>query len=380
MSLKICLDISSALMQGAGVGRYTRELAKAIVATADSEGISLALFHNGTATRQLPLELMMLSRSNAPLSNRMWRLFLAAGLPLPNRWSSTVRSSDLYHGPDVIAPAVSQPVVITVHDMTTFLFPQFHARFNRLFMRWAVPRMTQRASMIVADSHSTRNDLLRLTSVSPDKVTVVHCGVDHARFGLRNREQAVIRIRETLGINEPYLLGVGTLEPRKNLQTLLKAYAQLPSSVPVLVLAGARGWGEGPLFQTVKEHGLTDRVRFTGFVEDSLLADLYAAASIFIYPSWYEGFGLPVLEAMACGSPVITSRVSSLPEVGGNAAIYVEPGDANELATAIQDLLEQPKARSTMTEYGILQAARFTWAETARQTVEVYRRTVGQSG
>jgi glycosyltransferase involved in cell wall biosynthesis len=184
-------------------------------------------------------------------------------------------------------------------------------------------------------------------------------------------------VRAATGIDTPYLLAVGTLEPRKNLLTLLHAYAALPPSVPPLVLTGSPGWGNQTLATTLATLNLGERVRFTGYVADEVLPALYSAAELFLYPSLYEGFGLPVLEAMACGAPVITSSTSSLPEVAGAAAVLIDPQRADHLAEAIQTLLETPDQRARLREAGLARAQTFSWDRCAQDTVNVYRQVLG---
>lgn len=232
--------------------------------------------------------------------------------------------------------------------------------------------MTGRANAIIADSHATKQDIVARLGVAPDKVVVVHLGVDGERFAPQPAHQRSRALAE-LGLQPPYLLAVGTLEPRKNLMTLLHAYAALPSTVPPLLLVGGQGWGDNPLSLLVEQLGLRERVFMVGFVADRLLPALYSGAEIFVYPTLYEGFGLPVLEAMACGAPVITSNVSSLPEVAGEAAIQVNPRSASDLAEAIQTVLESPSKRSAMRQAGLLRAQSFSWERCAQETLGVYR-------
>jgi glycosyltransferase involved in cell wall biosynthesis len=187
-------------------------------------------------------------------------------------------------------------------------------------------------------------------------------------------------VRAELGIEPPYILSVGTLEPRKNLSTLLAAYATLERSAPRLVLAGARGWHAQSLAAQVQAPALRERVVLPGYVPDDLLPDLYAGAECFVYPSLYEGFGLPPLEALACGTPVITSTTSSLPEVVGDAALLVEPTRTDELAAALRRILEDEHLRDDLRRRGPLRAARFSWERCARETMQVYQHICATAG
>lgn len=371
--MRICFDISAALGQGAGIGRYARQLALALKALPD--GPALRLFHNRQSLDRLPPLLAQLPRSHAPLGNKVWRFYLLSGLPLPPSWRTAVDDSDLFHGADALAPRLRQPTLITIHDLTTRIFPQYHTRLNRFYLRWALPMMVARANAIIANSHATARDIMRHLGVAPDKITVVHLGVDTVHFAPQPPYPGNKDL-EGLSIHPPYLLAVGTLEPRKNLLTLLRAYATLPHSVPPLVLVGGQGWGSNPLSRTIMELGLSQRVHQLGYVADVLLPALYSNADIFVYPSFYEGFGLPVLEAMACGAPVITSNVSSLPEVAGDAAVQVDPSRADDLAEAIRTLLESPDKCASLRQVGLERAQRFTWDKCAQETLDVYKRVL----
>jgi len=368
--MRVCLDISAGLGQGAGIGRYARELPVALHSLPDAP--DLCLFHNQQPLDRLPSVLAALPRSCAPLGNKIWRFYLLSGLPLQPQWRFAIDDSDLFHGTDILTPRLSKPVVITIHDLTTLLFPHYHTRLNRFYLRWAYPLMAGRADAIIADSHATKRDLVTRLAIAPEKVDVIHLGVGGDRFAPQSVRVCASMLAE-IGICPPYLLAVGTIEPRKNLLTLLQAYATLPASVPPLVLVGGQGWGDNPLSAKIEQLGLRGRVRMAGFVPDHFLPALYSGAEIFVYPSLYEGFGLPVLEAMACGAPVITSNASSLPEVAGSAAIQVNPRSTSELAEAIQTLVESPSKRNAMRQAGLVRAQSFSWERCAQETLRVYR-------
>lgn len=232
--------------------------------------------------------------------------------------------------------------------------------------------MLSRASRVIADSVATRQDLIKRLGLAPGKIVVVPLGVDHARFQPSVPAEAAQNVETMLGIRPPYILSLGTVEPRKNLRTLLQAYAKLETNAPPLVIAGAKGWGDTKLPDLVQSLGIGDRVKVLGYVPEETLPDLFSATQLFVYPSLYEGFGLPVLEAMACGAPVITSNVSSLPEVAGDAALLVDPESTDQLAGAIQRLIDDSGLRSELAQKGLARSASFTWEETARGTARVY--------
>lgn len=373
--MRVCLDITPALEEGAGVGRYARELALALHALPD--GPEVVLVHARQSLENLPHDLKDLQRVEIPLGERTWHALLLTGQKLPSAWTGNLRGCQLFHGTNVLAPHLPQPTVITIHDLSILRYPQHYSVLQRLHLQWALPRMVRSAAAIIAVSEATKRDLIEHLNVPPDRVHVVPNGVDHRRFHPRHRPEARQRAGLMLGIEPPYILALSTLEPRKNLPTLLRAYARLGRDVPKLVLAGARGWGEGPLFELVKELGLQDRVRFTGYVPEAVLPDLYAGARLFVYPSLSEGFGLPVLEALACAAPVVTGNSSSLPEVAGDAALLVDASSASELTRAMRQVLESKKLRDELRAKGPKQAAKFSWERTAQQTLAVYESVLG---
>ncbi len=375
--MRVGFDITAALAQSAGVGRYTRELATALTTLPD--GPDLLLLHNRPPNLQLdrlPAALRDLPRLDIPAGNRLWRLALLH--PLHRRaWGLDQLRCDVYHGPDWIAPALSIPTVLTIHDLSILRYPQHHTLLNRWYARLALPRMVRRATAIIADSHATAQDVTDLLGVAPERITTIYPGVDQQHFAPRPPALARQRVQALLGFDGPYILALGTLEPRKNLTTLLYAYAQLDDDAPRLVLAGARGWQAEPIFALAEQQAIRARVTLPGFVPDALLPDLYAAAELFVYPSLFEGFGLPVAEAMACGAAVITSTTSSLPEVAGDAAILVAPTDVNGLAQAMRQVLGRPDLAADLRHRAPRQAAQFTWQQCARETLAVYWRVAG---
>lgn len=265
--------------------------------------------------------------------------------------------------------------VITICDVTPLLFPGAHGRMNVWHHRYALPAILKRADRIITISDCSKQDIVRIYGVSPAKVTVTQLAAD-ARYHLCPEG---IPGTTVVDLPHPYILNVGTLEPRKNLEGLLRAFAQAKrAGIPhTLVIAGARGWGESRLAGLPEELGIADSVIFLGFIDDHDLPHLYANAAFFVYPSLYEGFGLPVLEAMASGTAVITSNTSSLPEVAGGAALLIDPRSDNEIAAAIIRLAADLDACKELAEKGIKQAACFSWDRTVAETVAVYGELLG---
>jgi glycosyltransferase involved in cell wall biosynthesis len=304
-----------------------------------------------------------------PLARILWEQF-AQPLAL---WRCR---PDLLHSLAFVSPVLSVcPAIVTVYDLSFRLMSQRFAQrpAQRLYLSTFTAYSCRRARRVIAISESTKADVVRLFNVSANKVDVARPGVDAVFRPWPAAEVEAFRARK--GLPEKFILYLGTLEPRKNLAVLIRAFARLRASASQLklILAGAKGWLYEDLFRLVQELELTDSVFFPGYVPAEELVGWYNAAAVFAYPSSYEGFGMPVLEALACGRPVVTSNVSSLPEAGGDAALSVPPDDDEALAEAlIQALAFSPERR----QRGLSHAAHFTWANTAAQTVASYRRAL----
>lgn len=265
--------------------------------------------------------------------------------------------------------------VVTILDLTFLLMPHAFNRANSAYLRWMARFCARRADRIITISESTRRDVVRLLGVDPERVVRVYCGVDERIRPAENRaEVEAFRAEHDLG--EGYILYLGTIEPRKNLVRLIDAYAEVvrrgTTNLP-LVLAGGRGWDYDSVFRRAVQTGLGDRIRFVGYVPEPEMSLWYNAADLFVYVSEYEGFGLPPLEALASGTPVIASNCSSLPEVMDEAGLLVDPTDTAAIADAMQRVLEDSRLRSRLAAGGPKQAGRFTWARTAEETLAVYR-------
>lgn len=283
---------------------------------------------------------------------------------------------DLLHSLAFISPVLSAcPTVVTVYDLSFRVMPERFLPAQRLYLSTLTAHSCRRARRVIAISESTKADVVRLFHLAADKVEVACPGVDPVFQPWPSSEVEAFRIHK--GLPEKFILYLGTLEPRKNLAALIRAFSNLQSRARVrnlkLILAGAKGWLYQDLFQLVQQLNLTDDVFFPGYVPAEELAGWYNAATVFAYPSSYEGFGMPVLEALACGRPVVTSNVSSLPEAGGQVAFQVEPQDVAALSEALMSALTDPAASLTR---GPAHAARFTWPAAAARTVASYRRAL----
>jgi glycosyltransferase involved in cell wall biosynthesis len=283
---------------------------------------------------------------------------------------------DLLHGMAFALPLTwTSPSVVTIFDLSFIRYPGRLSAARRLYLRAIVGASARRADRIIAISESTRQEIMALLGISPDKIDIAYPGVNsNCRPLDRN---AVTAFRQQQGLPDRFILYLGTLEPRKNLITLIKAYAALPQRQKVkLVLAGGKGWGYEPVFALIEELGLENDVITPGYQPGDSLPMWYNSPELFVYPSVYEGFGMPLVEAMACGTPVIASNTSSLPEAVGEAGILVPADDPSAWVDAMSGLLTDPSARAEWSEKGRLHAATFTWAETASRTADTYRRVL----
>ena len=376
--MRIGIDVTSALTQGGGIGRYTRELIHALVAV-DSR--NRYCFFSAKPPATLPVANPIPQAGNviyrpAPLDERwLYRLWYRLRLPLPVQW--VTGSLDLFHSPDFVLPPINGriPTLLTVHDLSFIHYPHTFPERLVSYLNQVVPWSVSRATHILADSEATRQDLTTLWQVPPEKVSVLYSGV-HERFQPVTDNGKITAVRQKYRLDGfPYVLSVGTLQPRKNYQMLIRAFQPLAEKLPHhLVISGGKGWLYDEMMAEVARQRLTDRVHFIGFVDDADLPTLYSEASLFAFPSLYEGFGLPLLEAMGCGTAVLTSNSSSLPEVAGAAAQMLPPQDLAAWTETMFSLLANPALRHDLISAGFAQVRRFSWQQSARQLLTIYQR------
>jgi glycosyltransferase involved in cell wall biosynthesis len=291
---------------------------------------------------------------------------------------------NLLHALAFVAPlAWRGPTVVTVFDLSFLLFPERFRVYNRLYLSMFTRLSARRADRVIVISESTKRDAVRLLGLDARRVAVVYCGVDETYRPLP--AEVVEEYRRRRGLPERFVLFVGTLEPRKNIAGLIEAYRLLAAGwprgagePPALVIAGAKGWYYQDVYQAVQRAELMERVVFTGYVPADELPFLYNAATLFVYPSFYEGFGLPPLEAMACGTAVVVSDRSSLPEVVGDAGVLVNPEEPAAIAQAMHELLRDEEARRVLADKGRRRAAAFSWQRAAQETTAIYRQVLGK--
>ncbi len=370
--MAIYLDISPAVHAKAGLSRYADSLAQALLRTIPNR---LAFFFNRSGDSRLPPWLAGRPQRSVHLGYKPWRSLVWAGQWARLGFDRLVPGCELLHATEhLLIPLRHCPTVLTVHDLIFHLFPQHHKRLNRWYLNAALPLYCRRADAIICVSAHTRNDLVRLWNVPADKIHVVYEAADD-HFGPAPPEQ-VNAVRQRYGLPPRYMLTVGTIEPRKNLPRLLEALAALRAQDRDvhLVIVGRLGWLYDDFLQQLARFEHREAVILPGYVPDADLVAMYTGATLSVLASVYEGFGLPVLEAMACGTPVVCSRTSSLPELGGEAAAYFDPYDVDDMTTVLGRVWREAELRQTMREKGLAQAARFSWDRTARETLDIYRR------
>jgi len=376
--VRIGIDATALPPQRTGVANYVFGLLQGLSRV--DRGSAYVVFAKPMHVRQLAVDAPNFTFVPIELPARGLRLaWEQVGLPRQVRRHRL----DLLHSPHYTMP-VSHPApsVVTFCDMTFVLHPELHQRAKRVFfpamMRWSA----RHADRLITISESTGDDLVRLWGIDPDRVTAIPlaAGAEYRPAG----PEAVAAVSARYGVRPGgYVLYVGVLEPRKNVDVLVAAFGRLAGRFPDLdlVIAGKPGWMYDRIFTQVESLGLRQRVKFPGYVPQDDLPALYAGARVFVYPSQYEGFGLPVLEAMRCGAPVITSNVSSMPEIAGDAALLVEPRDEGGLSEALARRAYDPAFAGELARRGAERATGFTWERCASETLEVYHRTLaGRNG
>ncbi|MEM7331578.1 MAG: glycosyltransferase family 1 protein [Chloroflexota bacterium] len=376
--MRIGVDLTSAVTQGGGIGRYTRELIHAVTQL-DLE--NEYRFFSAKQPLKLPVPNSIpqgnrIRYRQSPLEDKWhYRIWYRLRIPIPVQLLTG--QIDLFHSPDFVLPPVlpKVPTLLTVHDLSFLHYPNTFPDSLVAYLNQVVPWSIKRATHILADSEATKRDLESLWQISPEKITVLLSGVTSS-FSIVDEPTQIERVKAKYGLgNAPYLLSVGTIQPRKNFQFLIRAFKPIADRFPHnLIFSGGKGWMYDEMLAEVEKQNLRERVRFIGFVDDVDLPALYSGASLFVFPSLYEGFGLPLLEAMACGVPVLSSDASSLPEVGQNTAVYCSPHDLNGWTENMNDLLGDQDRLQHLSQKGKAHVAQFTWQKTAVQLLNIYEK------
>lgn len=356
--MKIAIDARE-IDGGAGKARYVRELVLSLSEIDQKNKYFLYVWERPKLALSSNFEFIKLPK------NKIRLLWLRRDLK--------ARKVDVFLSPTGYHPVIFSKVksVLVVHDLAVFVEKHTRAQFKTMLIeRLSLPLALRRANYVIADSENTRQDLIKCFKTKTDKVKTVLL----APFKLRGKPESEKEVRNKYHLPDRYILFVGTLEPRKNIDGLIRAYANLPVKLKKkypLVLAGRRGWHTEEIDLAIKQTDSRKSILETGYFAEGDLPALYGMASVFVYPSWYEGFGLPPLEAMGYGVPVICSNTSSLPEVAGDAALKVNPANQRDISSALEKLLTNESLRAKLIEAGENQAKQFSWEKTAKQTLEI---------
>lgn len=379
--MRIAIDYTAAIRQGAGVGNYVRSLVDAMLALDTTNEYTLLTSGRPTRERPFPIAQNVRGRSVFIPDRYLNILWYRWRLPLyANFFTGQV---DIYHGPDFVLPPLNRKLrkVVTVHDLAFLEHPEFAVPELTAYLTKVVPEAVASADAVAAVSQVTGQTLIEHFKTPSEKITIIPNGI--RQYFRRITDPILLgATQHKYGLKHPLVLGVGTLEPRKNHLGLIKAFYKSQSSggkgkqqrPAMLALAGGPGWMYEETRQLVADLKLEKKVRFLGRVGELELIALYSLADVFAYPSFFEGFGVPPLEAMACGAPVITSNTSSLPEVVGDAALLVDPHNTVELAHAITRLVENEELREDLREKGYRQVKQYTWPNSARKMLSVYEK------
>jgi glycosyltransferase involved in cell wall biosynthesis len=366
----IGIDYTPAYEQGAGIGRSVRGLVSAL-ATIDNT-TDYRLFVAGASRTKLPSMLAPnFTYYPSQISPKWWaRIWHRAQVPY--HVENMLGKIALYHATDFVLPPIHRKTksLVTIHDLSFVRVPETASPSLKKYLDVVVPRSIERATHIHAVSEATRQDIITLYNTPPSKISVIFNAVE-SRFKPTEMPKDLLAKYQIPDV--PYIVTVGTVQPRKNYSRLVKALVELRKNHDVhLVVAGGRGWLEDEFYATIRDTHMTDYVHVTGFVADEDLPALYSGAICMAFPSLYEGFGIPVLEAMGCGVPVVSSNTSSLPEVAEDAALLVDPYSTDEIHNALERVITDQSLRKTLIECGLIQAKKFTWENSAMQLQALY--------
>jgi glycosyltransferase involved in cell wall biosynthesis len=361
--MKIGIDVTPIFYQRGGVGNYTLHLVENLIKL--SSGHRFFLYSNHFSNESFPF-----------LSNSA--VTFVRGVRPYLRYKIWREGIDVLHGPNFRLPGRgAKGNLITIHDLALEKFPSFgKKKYASRYSAWKTRKRALSADHIIAVSQNSLEDIVNIFGISREKITSIYNGVDDFFFMDRNRE-LFLKIKDKFGIKKDrFILFTGTIEPRKNVQTLLKAFSrssQIRKNYS-LVLAGGKGWKNENIQRLITDEGIGNDLVITGYISREELRTLYSFASCFVFPSVYEGFGIPLLEAMACGAPVVCSNSSSLPEVAGNAAIMVDPYDIDGFSVAMEKVIENGDLRNNMIQNGLERVKQFSWEKAARETLQVYEK------
>jgi glycosyltransferase involved in cell wall biosynthesis len=368
--MKICIDIQPAVTQRAGVGQYTKRLVQHLDSGRQDDEVYLVYFDFKKQGIPFPTPGM-----------KQHAIRWCPGRIAQLAWKKThwppydafAGPADVYHFPNFVIPPLRRgKAVVTIHDMSFLRFPEFAEERNRTHLAVFIKETARRADAIITISRFSAAEITDLLDVPRERIFPVHLGISE-HFS-RPSEADIQRTRDALSLQRPYLLFVGTLEPRKNIPFLIEVFEKLDDFDGDLVIAGGMGWKYEPILERIGRSPHADRIRHVQYIGEDHLCGLYAGAELLVFPSHYEGFGFPPLEAMACGTPVLSSTGGSLPEVVGDAAVCLDAFDSDAWASQARTLITDTDTRKRLIAAGYAKSATYTWADTARKTWDVYRK------
>ncbi|MFT5874315.1 MAG: glycosyltransferase involved in cell wall biosynthesis [Clostridium sp.] len=376
--MKISLDLEPCCNNRSGIGIYTYNIVKNLAGIKGIEFYGEIFSFLGKNKldenyKELHIKLNMCKLLSYGIYRRIWSR-------LPFKYNTILNShSDIYHFFDyIVPPKIEGKVITTIHDMTYTIYPEMVEEKTMKRIKKGIEYSVKRADKIITVSESSKKDIVEFLGVDEKKIEVVYNGVEYERFSASYTKEQQFTVKNKYSIPEKYILYMGTLEPRKNIESIISAFSKLIVNNNIyseeikLVIAGKKGWLYESIFKLVQKLSLENKVVFTDYIEEEDKPLIYNMASIFIFPSIYEGFGIPVIEAMASSVPVITSTTSSLPEVAGDAAILVNPKDIDSMAKAMKQVLEDKDIRQSMIEKGHTQAKKFNWENSAEKLLSIY--------
>ncbi len=372
--MKICIDIQSAAAQRAGVGRYTKVLVENLIRNGHSDQLKLFYFN--------------FKKTDSPFDNTdkadLKTITYIPGRFVQKAWKTInfppfdffAGKADVYHFPNFIIPPMADKKckkIVSIHDTSFIRFPEFTEEKNLKYITKRIRETVAKADKIITISHFSAEEIKTLLNVPEHKIAVTHLGISES-FKPEDKQEAFLKVKEKTEISEPYILTLGTVEPRKNLLLAIEMFERMKHFEGNLVIAGMLGWKYETIMERIKESSKSNKIIYLNYVPDGLLSSLYSAASLYIIPSHYEGFGFPPVEAMACGTPVLSSKGGSLPEILGNAAEYAEFNAPDQWAEKADQIIGNSSLQKEMIDKGIEQAGKYRWKKTAEKTWNIYQK------
>jgi glycosyltransferase involved in cell wall biosynthesis len=370
--LKICIDIQSAIAQGAGVGRYTKVLVENLIKSGHADKLKLFYFDfkklGCSFASDENLELKPITYIPGRFVQKAWKTI---NYPPFDFFAG---KADVYHFPNFIIPPIADKKgkkIVSIHDTSFIRFPEFTEEKNLKYITKKIKQTVEQADKIITISHFSASEIHTLLNVPEHKIGVTHLGISES-FKPEDKTEAFEKVKQKTVITEPYILTLGTVEPRKNLLLAIDMFEKMNHFEGNLVIAGMLGWKYETIMDRIKESPKSKKIIYLNYVPDGLLSSLYSAASLYIIPSHYEGFGFPPVEAMACGTPVLSSKGGSLPEILGNAAEYAEFDAPDQWADKAEQIINNQSIQNDLITKGIKQASKYRWNKTADETWKIY--------